>query len=425
MKLSVVGICAALCLLMTSCSNESFLSESSSKPKEISSKDKVNLLFWHTYSDIETKVFTTEVLPLFEKDYPNIAITAVRQNYTDQLNDNIVAAVAENKQPDLMRMDIIWVPQFAKNGALAELSQMPGFQEIKDNFTGSLIQTNQYRGQYYGLPLDATTMIPIYNKSLLGQLGRSAPPNNFDELIQATERLKRQDSNLYGISICCSSPWGILPYFWTFGGQLMDPGYTKASGYLDSPQSVQAMKKIKNLFDQGIISPNIIGGQPGGWDGLFARKILMIDEAHWFFTANDTDENRGFLSDTVVGLFPSDVNEGTSILGGENLVLFKNSAHPQEAWIFMKWLVSQKAQEIMARTGLIPSIKNFDTSKLSPVYQTYLKQLKRANPRPPVPQWNEMDIKISQMVKKILVNELPLETALHETAKQIDELLKN
>lgn len=424
MKYGIVAVVAAALLLLTSCSNYSLVSDSSSSPKEGASKDKVTLQFWHTYSDIETKVFTSEVLPLFEKEYPNISINAVRQNYTDQLNDNIVASIVDNKEPDLMRMDIIWVPQFAMYGALADLSSLPDFQDIKDQFTGSLIQTNQYHGKYYGLPLNATTMVPIYNKTLLAQSGLSHPPNTFGELIQAAERLKRQNSSLYGISICCSSPWGILPYFWTFGGQLMDPAYSKASGYLDSQQSIQAMNKIKMLFDQGVISPNIIGGQPGGWDGLFARKILMIDEAHWFYTANDNDENREGLSDTVPGLFPSDVNAGTSIIGGENLVLFKNSTHPKEAWIFMKWLVSERAQEIMAHTGLIPSIKNFNTDKLSPVNQMYVKQLQHANPRPPVPEWNEIDVKISQMVKKILVNERPLELALHETAQQIDELLR-
>ena len=422
-RIAAAALLPLLLLLLAACSSYRLVDAPPATGPEASGSSEVELEFWHTYSDVETKVFTERILPLFRKDYPNIAVHAVRQNYTSQLNDNIVASVADNKQPDVMRMDIIWVPQFARSGALTDLAEMDDFPDYKNRFTGALIQTNLYEGRYYGLPLDATTMVPIYNKTLLRLAGLDAPPRTFDELVAASHRLKAQDAGAYGISICCSSTWGVLPFFTTLGGDLLGPKLDRATGYLDSPSSVAAMTKLKAWFDAGILSPNVVGGEPGGWDGLFNRKILMIDEAHWFFTANDNAENGSFLADTVTGLFPSDVRPGTSIIGGENLVLFRGSKHPQEAWAFMKFMVSEPVQNIMAETGLIPSIRDFDRNKLQPTFRVYIDQLQHAEPRPPVPQWDEIDDVFSRMVTRVLVGEKPVEQALKESAREIDDIL--
>ncbi|WP_276357921.1 extracellular solute-binding protein [Cohnella caldifontis] len=408
---------------LAACSPYTLVEEPNASGRDSASGAKVELQFWHTYSDVETRVFEDRVLPLFEKEHPNVAVHAVRQNYTSQLNDNIVAAVADDKQPDVMRMDIIWVPQFARSGALTDLTAMPDFGEYQDRFTGSLIQTNLYDGRYYGIPLNATTMVPIYNRTLLKEAGLSAPPATFDELIAASRRLKANDPGLYGVSICCSSTWGMLPYFRTLGGELLSPALDKAGGYLDSPASVKAMRKLKAWFDEGLISPTVVGGEPGGWDGLFGRKILMIDEAHWFFTSNEHTENHALLDDMATGLFPSEERDGTSVIGGENLVLFRGSRHPQEAWTFMKFMVSEPVQEIMAETGLIPAIRDFDRAKLQPVFRVYVDQLQHAEPRPPVPQWDEVDDEFSRMVTRIFEGERPVAEALRESAAKIDAIL--
>ncbi|MBB6732560.1 extracellular solute-binding protein [Cohnella zeiphila] len=410
-------------ILLAGCSTYSLVDDPAGASPGAAPGSTVDLTFWHTFSDVESKVFETQVLPMFEKEHPNIVVHAVRQNYTSQLNDNIVAAVADDKQPDVMRMDIIWVPQFASSGALTDLSTMPDFGDYEHRFTGSLLQTNLYDGRYYGIPLDATTMVPIYDKKLLAEAGLSAPPQTFDELIAASRKLKAKDEGLFGISVCCSSTWGMLPYFRTLGGELLGPSLDRASGYLDSPASVKAMEKLKGWFDEGLISPSVVGGEPGGWDGLFDGKIMMIDEAHWFFTSNETTANAPRLADMETALFPSDVREGTSVLGGENLVLFKGSRHPQEAWTFMKFLVSEPVQELMAGTGLIPSIKGFDRDKLRPEFRVYLDQLSRADPRPPVPQWDQVDEVFSRTVTRILVGEKPAAEAMKESAAEIDGIL--
>lgn len=413
-----------LCMLAASCSQISLVSDNGKSSAPVKTDNhEVKLEFWHTYSEIETEVFNSRVLPLFEQRFPGIKIHATRKDFTEQLKDNIHAAVADNKQPDVMRMDIIWVPEFAKSGALTDLSAIDGFAGIPDTFIGSLIKTNQYKNKYYGLPVNASTRAAIFNKKLLKEAGLDEPPRTFNELVEAAVRLQSVYPDVYGIGICCSNGWGSLPYFWTFGGMLTDEQYTKADGYLNSEPSKRALRHLKELVDRKVISPSVLGGEPGTWDGILKGQLLMIDDAHWFYTVNETGPNKELLGDVEIGLFPDDVRPGTSVIGGENLVLFDGSRHKPEAWKFIQWMVSEEPQRIMAETGLIPTIRHLQAADLNPLLAPYLEQLARAQPRPPVPVWTEVEDVFARMLERILTGEQQVDDAADRAAAAIDKLL--
>ncbi|WP_214627697.1 extracellular solute-binding protein [Paenibacillus agaridevorans] len=395
------------------------------EPEGDTSRYAVELEYWHTYSDLEQEVFLEKVLPLFEKQYPHIRINAVRKDQTDQFKDTLLFAVADNKQPDVMRMDIVWVPEFAKKEALEELSGMPGFDAIKDTFIGVLIQTNVYKGGYYGLPVNANTRAALYNKKLLEAAGLSEPPSTFEELEAAAERLRAVLPDAYGIGVCCSGGWGMLPYFWSLGGEMTNPEYTKASGYLNGEASRAALNRMKDWMDRGIMSRSILGEVPGTWDGILKGQLLMIDDAHWFHTVNATGPNKELLDDVVIGLFPGleSGSGGISVIGGENLVMFEQSSHKQEAWEFIRWMTSEEPQRIMAETGLIPTIQGIENNVTNPLLAPYLEQLGQARPRPPVPNWTAIDEEFARMVERILAGEMSVEEATDRAAARIDELL--
>ncbi|QGQ97975.1 extracellular solute-binding protein [Paenibacillus psychroresistens] len=409
-------------LLLVSCTNSSLVSDNNPPSSEdVDQRDTIE--FWHTYSDIETKVFEEHILPLFEQEYPNIKIHATRLDYTDQLKNNILASVADNKQPDVMRIDIKWVPELAKYGVLAELSELEDFNQLKERFIGFLLSTNEYHGKYYGLPVNATTKAAVYNLKLLKEAGLSEPPSTFDELIQAVKYLQTKHSDVYGIGICCTEGWGTLPYFWTLGGNLTDDKFTKTDGYLNSEASIRAITTLKMWYDQRIIGPSILRGEPGNWDGVLKGKLLMIDEAHWFHIVNSTGDNKDLLKDTIIAKFPSGVRAGTSIIGGENLIMFKDSKQREQAWTFMKWMMTEQPQKILAETGLIPTIK--DVVNNNPMFTPYLEQLNNALPRPPVSVWDDMDKVYTRMMERILTNEQPIKAAIDEAVLKIDAMLLN
>jgi multiple sugar transport system substrate-binding protein len=387
--------------------------------------EKVTIEYWHTYSDSEEKVLVEKIKPMFEQAYPNIELKLTRMPY-EGLKDQVVAAVAGDAAPDLMRMDIIWVPELAKKGALAKLSGLPGFDDIKGSVFDGPMQTNVYNGEYYGVPLNTNTKIAIYNKDTLAEAGLSEPPKTMDELVQAAKTLKAKKKQ--GIGISGIHAWGLLPYFWSLGGTVTNEDYTKVDGYLNSPASITALETIVDWNKQGLIIPPLTGGEPGAWDGLKSGQYLMVDDGPWFFSILMSDANNTFnpMEKTVRALIPSGAGGSHSVVGGENLVTFANSKHPEEAWTFMKWMLTDEPQKVMSEVGMIPTNKKaaegVDEAK-APYIKEFIEQLNTALPRTPIPQWGEMETVFNLAFEKAIRGQKSAADALNEAVKQITDLL--
>jgi multiple sugar transport system substrate-binding protein len=405
-------------------------SESSAKPAESSAKasepaEKVTIEYWHTYSDSEEKVLVEKIKPMFEEAYPNIELKLTRMPY-EGLKDQVIAAVAGDAAPDLMRMDIIWVPELASKGALKKLNDLPGFDEVKASVFESPLQTNFYKGDYYGVPLNTNTKIAVYNADTLKEAGLDHAPATMDELVEAARALKAK--NKQGIGISGIHAWGLLPYFWSLGGTVTNEDYTKVDGYLNSPESIKALETIVSWNKEGLVIPALLGGEPGAWDGLKSGQYMMIDDGPWFFSILMGDAANTFnpIDKTVRALLPAGPGGSRSVVGGEDLVSFSNSKHPEEAWTFMKWMLGEEPQQIMVEAGMIPTNKNaanaIDTSK-NPYIAPFIEQLNTALPRTPIPQWGEMETIFNLSFEKAIRGEQTAAEALNEAVKQINAVL--
>lgn len=388
---------------------------------------KVAIEYWHTYSDAEEAVLTEKIKPAFEAAYPNIELKLTRMPY-EGLKQQVIAGVAGDAAPDLMRMDIVWVPEFAAQNALMEISKLEGFDELKGSVFEGPMATNFYNGGYYGVPVNTNTKVAIYNKATLAEAGLTEAPKTMDELVAAAETLKTKGK--YGIGVSGIHAWGLAPWFWSLGGSITNEDYTKVDGYLNSEASVKALQTIVDWNHKGLTLPVMLGGEPGTWDGIISGQYLMSDDGPWFYSTKIAEkEATGFdpLEETVRAVMPAGDGGSRSVIGGENLVMFANSKHPEEAWTFAKWMLSEEPQKIMAETGLIPSnmaaaeaMKTMDI----PFVDTYVEQLETALPRTPIPQWGEVEAIFNLAFEKAVRGEQEPKAALDEAVKQIGAILK-
>jgi len=388
---------------------------------------KVVLEYWHTYSDAEEKVLLEEIKPLFETEHPNIELNITRMPY-EGLKQQVIAGVAGGAAPDLMRMDIIWVPEFAKLGALQKVNELDGFEELKAQLFEGPMSTNYYNGDYYGLPLNTNTKVAIYNKKVLESVGLSNPPTTMQELADVSRQLVK-DGKLPGIGISGVHAWALLPYFWSLGGKLTNDDFSQVEGYLNSPESIQAVETIAAWHEEGLIIPAVLGGEPSTWDGMKKHEYLMIDDGPWFYSIlmGEASEEFDVLRDTVRGLIPAGPAGSHSVIGGENLVIFTGSKHTEEAWTFARWMLGEEPQKIMSKVGMIPTnIKaaNEPTFLEVPYMKEYVEQLETALPRTPNPQWGEMEGIFNLAVEKVLRGESDVTTALNQATQQIEAILK-
>lgn len=385
-------------------------------------EEPVTITFWHTYNtdSNENKMLTETVIPAFEKKYPNIKVKAVVQPY-DGLHDSLIAGVAGGKVPDVMRMDIIWVPEFAKVGALEPLDNYPGFPEIKNKVFPGPLSTNFYKGKYYGLPLDTNTQVIVYNPEFLKAAGLVTPPKTIEEFNKYAAAFNGKNGK-YAFAPGGPYPWAMLPWFWSLGGKITNDDYTKASGYLDSDDSVAALEQMTKFAKTGAWAPTLLGGQPGTWDGYKTGKYGAVLEGPWFFATLQKE-----LQDKMIGApVPAGKGGSLSVVGGEDIVIFKASKNKEAAWKFVQFMLSDEAQIAMAKTGQMPvttSAANSDVMKQVGYYDPYVQQLKTALPRTPVPTWNKIDKILNDAFESVFRGKAAAKEALTKAAKEIDSLL--
>lgn len=388
--------------------------------------ETVKIKFWHAYGEGEDKVLQEEVLPMFHDQFPGIEVEATRMP-TENLEQQVITAAAGGTPPDLMRMDIVWVPRFAKLGALMPVDDMENFSQIAENSFQGPLSSNLFNGEHYGIPLDTNTKVAIYNKALLEEAGASEPPKTMDELAELARVIKEKDK--YGITIGGVDTWNFSGWFWTLGGRYTNDDYTKADGFLNNSQSVQALETILSWHEEGLLAPPILAGQPGTWEGLRGEgdnppQYMMIEDGPWFFSIlGDSVKDT-----TIPALLPAGP-DGTShsIVGGQDLVLFKGADHPEEAWTFAQFLHSEEVQTLMAvKTGAIPANKNAarsDQLKDIHYFDEYVNQLETAFPRTPSHKWNEISEQLQLSFEKAVRGTLSPQEALDEAAASVDAIL--
>lgn len=434
MKRTLAAVLAAMSLVVTACgasnvpsaggasastganSSAPVASGSPTTADECAGGQEAKITFWHTYNTDgpETKQFDDVVIPAFERKCPNITVDAVVQPY-DGLHDQLVTAVAGGGLPDVMRMDIIWTPEFAALGALTEVDGLPGFDEIKASVFPGALATNAYHDKYYGVPLDTNTQVLIYNTDLV-----PTAPKTLDDLRTAAAAMK--GTGQWGIGLGGSGGWNIFPWFWTAGGSVTDDAYTKASGFLDSDKSIAALQWLVDLKKDDLMGPSVIAGKPDAWGGFQSAKYGMLSDGPWFFPIIGT----AMGTNVVPAMLPTGPGGSVSVVGGENLVTFKSSQHQEAAWAFSRFMLSDEAQMDMAAVGQLPVTETAAASKAVTnvaYYAPFIEQLKTAKPRPVTPAWVKMDPILTDAFEAALRGEKSAADALHEAAGLIDPLL--
>jgi multiple sugar transport system substrate-binding protein len=380
----------------------------------------VTITFWHGYNELETATLDEEVIPAFEAVYPNIMVEALNVPY-DQFRRKLLTSIAGGTAPDLIRADIIWVPEFAYMGALAPLDEiMPDFEEYKDIVFPGPLSTNFLNGHYYGLPLDTNTRVLVYNVDMFAEAGVEAPPATMEEFEAVCEKIKTLGDDKYCFADGGTYAWAVNPWIWSFGGDVTDPDITTASGYLDGAESKAAYEFIKELVDKGYMHPGILGGGVDTWGGFGNDEIAMILEGPWFPPFYGGEAEYDFA------LMPAGPGGHISVVGGEDIVMFQQSAHKEAALEFIRWMLSEETQLKMSEVGQMPVIAEImqtDAMQEHEFFGIFLEQLKTAKARTPHPNWSKIEETYTLAGGVFLLGEQSFEEALGGAATTIDELL--
>lgn len=390
----------------------------------VGAQEPVTLTFWHTYNEQspENDTLTGTLIPSFEAAHPGVTVEALSVPY-DAFRTKLIAAIAAGTGPDLIRSDIIWVPELADLGALLPLDQaMPDFAELAASVYPGPLSTNVWDGATYGLPLDTNTKVWLTN-DMVYQAAGLAPAATLDELAGQCETLKSADPDAYLFAADGTFAWVTLPWIWSFGGDILDAEMTTASGALDGEHTVAAYEYLLQLFDSGCVAPVILGDGVDPFSGFGQGTYASLDNGPWTYPIL-----AGQFPDTklTASPFPAGAGGSIDVVGGEDVNVLASSAHQAQALDFVRFLLSDEYQLTMAGVGQIPVRQDLDTTTLlaeQPQLGAFLDQLRTARARPAHPRWTEMDQVLTDAGQLVLRHERSPQAALTDAAAAIDAIL--
>lgn len=390
-----------------------------------SAQEPVTITFWHTYNEVspENQTLVETLIPQFEAENPNIKVQSVPYPY-DGFRQALLTSAAGGEGPDLVRLDIIWSPEFAEQGVLMNLSEnMPDFDELASAVFPGPLSTNVYNGAYYGLPLDTNTRVYIYNPAQLAKAGIENPAETIDELRAQCDAVKATGEGVFLFSDGGTSGWNLLPWIWSFGGDITDEAITTSTGYVNGEKTVAAIDFLHEMIDSGCFSDGFVGSGIDTWGGYFGGTIASMLEGPWLYPSAE-----GQYPDFEIGATVMPAGEGghVSVVGGENIVISANSQHPEEAMEFLRFTQSEAYQLEMSKVGQLTVLNSLLENEYftnHPYYGVFLEQLQTARARTPHPRYTEIEGVLNDAVQLALRGEMTAQEAMDAAAEEIDAIL--
>ncbi|MNW37565.1 putative ABC transporter substrate-binding protein YesO [compost metagenome] len=421
-KLSLVLL--TMLVVLSACSSGNNKGNNQSSSAGETSGKNVTLTFWHHYSTAspEEKTLTQVLIPKFEAENPGIKVKAVAIPW-DELHKKLQIGGSGGDLPDVARLDIIWVPEFQKRDLLLSLDEkFTDFNDIAQGLLEGPLTTGKVGDHYYGVPLNTNTKVLFWNQDMLTQSGVDKAPETTEEFFTALGKIKTKYDKVWGFGEPALQGWNLLPWIWSNGGDILSPDNTTAEGYLNSPATVDIISKLRDAYKAGQIS----GFKPGDvavTEGHASGSYAMMAEGPWAVA----QFNSQFADYKVqMAQFPKGSAGSIQVLGGEDLGIFSKDKQ-EEAWKFVKFMVSEAAQVEMGKVGQIPvNLAAMDNAEIKAIdyYGPFLEQLKTAKARPSVDVWPQIDGVLSDTMSSIFMTDKDIKAELDAAVSKIDGLLK-
>lgn len=236
-----------------------------------------------------------DIVAAFEKKYPKVKVNLVNAGtatveYTKLQN----AIKAGSGAPDIAQVEYYALPQFALEGALANLSG-DGLGSLKSQFGSAVWGSVNVNGELVGLPQDTGPMALFYNKTVFDKY-KLPVPATWAQYVADAKKLHAANPKAY-ITNDVGDPGFLTSMIWSAGGHpyvtsgtknvtinLADTGTQKFVNLwspLISGGLVAPIPAWSSQWYQGLTSGDIASLVIGGWMGVDLESGVPGGKGQW------------------------------------------------------------------------------------------------------------------------------------------------
>jgi multiple sugar transport system substrate-binding protein len=298
-----------------------------------------------------------ELLRAFEASHPGVRVRSevLPWNADEQHQFYVVNLEGGRAGFDVIMMDVIWVPEFARAGWLLDLTARVSPAE-REAFFPSTIAAATQGGRFWGLPWNMNVGLLYYRRDLLERHGL-APPRTWEEMAAQIRRIRAaepppldgylwQGKQYEGLVV------NTLEGLWGDGTDLLGPG---DAVFPDPARAEEVLAFMRSLVTTGL-SPAWVTAA----DEELGRRAFGDGRAIFYrgwpyaldlFELPDS-RVRGRVGIAPLPRHPHGTDSPGST-GGSHLGVYRHTRHPEAAIALARFLTSEDAQRRIAASAAL------------------------------------------------------------------------
>ncbi|WP_257468993.1 sugar ABC transporter substrate-binding protein [Bacillus sp. D386] len=287
-----------------------------------------------------------DIVDKFTSD-TGIKVKLLSNPYADT-KTQIAAGAAAGTMADVVGLDGSWVYDFAKQGSIANLTELMSKSGYDDSQLSDQIKVD---GNTYMIPV-ANFAYPMYvNLDILKEAGVKEIPKTWSEFSEVTSKITKSTGKAgWAIPLSTESPSGIqnnfMSWLWASGGSMLNDGKPALTNNEDLTATVEF---VKDLFDSDVVAPGAYAMKEADMVEEFTngRIAFMTDSLAHLTTIKKGAPNLNF------DIIPMPLKDGYSGKSGMDVAnwgigVAENSEHKEEAMKFVEYLMSPQVNAELA-----------------------------------------------------------------------------
>jgi multiple sugar transport system substrate-binding protein len=353
-KVLILGVVSAVAMLSAACGGSSGSTAAPSKDFGVNATGTVH--FWaRQATDGPAKALVAG----FNATHKNLKIVLHLTPPNDDTSQ-FATAIRAGSVPDVVGLNDIDVPTFARENALMNITQYVNALSYKSSLSPGHLELATAGGKYYGVPYLADLSVLWYNKTLFKQAGLNpdVAPSSYAQIVSDAEKINALGHGISGFSFAgnCQGCLGftMLPSLWAAGQHLIGGplGTQKANVTGNAP--LKEMLADYRLMWSKHLTPVADQTQNGlTWGADFeAGKVGILPGDYGFAAAFKTKAQQAEFADAPL---PAVGGGGYSTFdGGDDFVIPAGAPNASGAWEFIKWALDSQQQVKYPSEGMTP-----------------------------------------------------------------------
>ncbi|MGO3828606.1 MAG: ABC transporter substrate-binding protein, partial [Microbacterium gubbeenense] len=273
----------------------------------------------------------------FEEQNPGIKVELLSGPYAST-REQLVTGAASGTMPDVVGLDGAWVNDFAKQGAIADLSALMTEHDYDDSQLASQVEVD---GSTYMVPA-VNFVYPLYtNDALLADAGVDAPPSNRTEFADAARAITEAgDAAGTAMPLSLETPSGVqnqvMSWLWASGGSMLKDGKPD----LTNDGVTETIEYFDDLYQDGVFAPGAFTMKEQDMVEEFTngRVGMMVDSLAHLTMIRESNPDLEFSISALPAEDGYDGKRGIPYASW-GLGVSESSEHKAEAWKLFEFLM--------------------------------------------------------------------------------------